>query len=422
MLINQTQNDLNNSKENEKKIKNLSKTQEIHLDQSKINKDITKELEILKYRMGSFFIHNKKANFSWKELVQTYYWKVIFVIISAFVFNFSIQIFLSRGETIPSGWTGIPTLLQILFNEIRPYFALIYLAVNLPLFLIFWKKIKKSFLILTFIFMISQIVANLIFTYEPIFEFITSSINLVPFSNEEIEKLKEKQNFNSYKDIIDSAKELWNEEGKTWPFFVYCAIGAFFVGIAISISWKAGGSTGGTDIIAYYFVTKSKKSIGSILSIFSFISATIFLIIWGVVAPNKGIGLFEYKNLAVKASNSQIFIGVREISTYLYILISTLVVSIIYPKYKKMKMTIVTKDITKVLAYFKLIEYWHGYRIETYKSGFTGKRGYKIETVVLLLETKNLVYDLKTLSSDIWISLSPVSNIVGSFNTKFVDQ
>ncbi|SYV96962.1 Uncharacterised protein, partial [Mycoplasmopsis edwardii] len=48
----------------------------------------------------------------------------------------------------------------------------------------------------------------------------------------------------------------------------------------------------------------------------------------------------------------------REVSTFFYILVTNIVINILYPKYKKVSLTIVSSNPEKVLAYFKLINYW----------------------------------------------------------------
>ncbi|UUD35922.1 YitT family protein [Mycoplasmopsis citelli] len=404
----------------------LSKNQIQVIDQASQN-------TLLNYKMGEYLINNKEVKLTFDIIFKRYWWRVLLVLAAAFVFNFAIQIFLSRGDTVPSGWTGVPTLLQILIKELRPYFALIFLGANLPLFIIFWNKVKKSFLYLTLTFMISQILANLIFTQSAVYEFITSLINLVP-DTLDIDSFKDKASVQqalarldinpsllnnknidsiSYTDKIALLKIQWYSEGRTWPILLYCSIGAFFVGISVALAWKGGGSTGGTDIIAYYFITKTKKSIGGLLSLFGIITASLFLVIWGFVQPN--IASSDQKNYP------PIF-GARELSTFMYILISNLVVSLIYPKYKKMKMVIVSNDIEKIINYFKAIEYWHSYQIVDFTSGYDGTTKYKVETVVLLLESKNLICDLKLIEPNAWISLIPVKEVVGKFNTQYVEQ
>ncbi|VEU76524.1 YitT family protein [Mycoplasmopsis columboralis] len=375
--------------------------------------DVEKQIALLNYKMGQYLANNKEAKLTSKMFFKRYSWRICLVVFAAFLFNFSIQIFLSRADTVPSGWTGFPTLLQNLLPVIRPYFALIYFGANLPLFIIFWRKIKKSFLYLTLLFMVSQILANLIFTQDVIFTHITAFFDLV---GDKLLTKDENGNPVHIEVALKLLKKQWYEQNKTWPILLYCSIGAFFVGVALALSWKAGGSTGGTDIIAYYYVTKSKKSISTMLSIFGFTTAMIFLVIWGVVEHSD-----KYKDeLLIRDPGT--FIGARELSTFLYILISNLVVGILYPKYKKMKMTIISSDINKVIAYLKLIEYWHSYKIVSFTSGYNGETKYKVETVLLLLESKNLINDLKLIDPNIWISMIPVHQVIGKFNTQFVEQ
>ncbi|WLP85596.1 YitT family protein [Mycoplasma seminis] len=526
-----------------------------------INKEkVNSEEEYLKYKMGKYLLNNTKntKKLSFKELVARYWYKVFLLFWAAFVFNFGIHIFLAKSDTIPSGITGIPTILQYLFPFLTSYFALIYFACNLPLFIIFWKKVKRSFLVLTLVFMLFLQVTNFIFTQHDVHVFLFEKISFIHndtndftlvfrqkvdgdtvgkgifyvIDNHEISSLNQAgykyqiaplqdvfkyletgkysvttvagtnvpiisqeflstvnpedvtkllKNPNEYgnyllvhdfktdalellpvskvktifdgnlavapfQSVVDFLKNnqpyeiksipglyelvqgqgvsllpqsalsaltleqanqlIWYANGQTWPILLYGCMGAAFIGVGIALSWKAGGSTGGTDIIAYFFSTKYKKSVGGILASVAFCTACLFLIVYGVIKPNI---------------NGEVF-GMRELSTFAYLIVTNIVVSILYPKYKKVKLTIISNEPEKVLAYFKLINYWHSYRIVRFKSGYTGKYSFKIETVALLLETKNIVSDLKLVDPNIWISTMSVSDVKGSFNTQYVEQ
>ncbi|QGZ97369.1 hypothetical protein GE118_00945 [Mycoplasma sp. NEAQ87857] len=458
---------LQHFKKNNATLDSFGYVNNLNFDNKLDNKNIEETSEIIKYKMGQYLSNNKKAKLTFTLFWKRYGLRLFLLFIAALIFNGGIQMFLSRADTIPSGITGIPTILQYIFPHIRPYFALIYLALNVPLFLIFGWKIKKSFLWLTIAFMIMQIGINFIFTTNSVQNFFTSKIQLVPIEPYDVREYlykppfqdtnaiiinsadKFQESYNSgmigristdewnrlvptlqaefhtnksgyelLKFILDTppskqpiistpeALQYWYHTGKTWPILVYGIIGATLVGSGIALSWKAGGSTGGTDIIAYYFSTKSKKSVGNILSIVAITSAITFLIIYAFVKPNYG----------------HVIIGMREISTFIYILFSTIVVNLLYPKYKKIKLTIISSEPHKIIAYFKLINYWHSYRIVRFKSGYTGKYSYQIETVVLLLESNNLIHDFKLIDPNIWINMTKVNKIIGKFNTQFVEQ
>ncbi|WP_426461140.1 YitT family protein [Mycoplasma hafezii] len=440
--------------------------------------DIQKETEQLKFKMGKYLANNKKVKITPKIFFQRYWRRFLLILLAALVFNFGVQVFLSRADTIPSGITGIPTILQYVYPQLHQYFALLYLACNVPLFLIFWRKSKASFMWFTLLFMICQIFINFLFTnVEVIHDFIARKILLVPGNTYEIRnylypELEEGdllsnskyhinilnewiktighnefqpilldqqspevalQNYEEIRGALilsvhpditsDFLNEMlpnyklfnflsngefqayWYLKGITWPILLYGSLGAAFIGMGVALSWKAGGSTGGTDIVAYYFSTKSKKNVANMLSSIAIVTAIIFLLIYAFIKPNP---------------NGEYF-GMRELSTFAYILVSNVIVNIMYPKYKKMKLTIISAEPEKVLAYFNLIGYWHSYRLERFKSGYTGKYNYKIETVILLLESRNLINDLKLIDPNIWLSFTKVEKVVGKFNTQFVE-
>ncbi|MCU9934964.1 YitT family protein [Mycoplasmopsis cynos] len=406
-------------------LKNLHQTQNDNIDEIE-DQEIKAEFEKLKYKMGKYLHNLETERLTFKLIVKRYWLRVIMLFIAATVFNAGVQIFLSRADTIPSGVTGVPFLIQNAFPVTKPYFALLYLACNVPLFIIFGLRIKKSFVLLSLTFMVFQIGTNLVFTEKHVLEFFWKNINLT-------------DNYGSY---------------TGWSKIIYTFIGGALIGIGIAISRKAGGSTGGTDIIGYYFSTKAKKSVGSVLSIIGFVTAAIFIVIFEFIKPNylldkpldldhikslsendfiklhdyKGIAFNEYDKIEHRYNllmenykDSRIYFGVREVGTILYVFIINIMINLIYPKYKKISMTIVCQDPEKVLTYFKLIKYWHSYRIEKYKSGYTGQNGYKITTIMLLLEAKNIIDDLKQIDPRVWISVEKVSKVVGQFSTFYVE-
>lgn len=239
--------------------------------------------------------------------------------------------------------------------------------------------------------MVFQILINFGLTLPQVEKFIHTVINFVSF---------------------DWTSTKAYEMNLTFLILLNCTIGAIFVAIGISLIWKAGGSTGGTDIIVYYYTTKYKKSIGNISVLVNIISGIIFVTIFNFLRPNVTQGEYPYP----------IVFGLREFSTFLYIFIVGQTINILYPKYKKVTLLIIPSDIHKVIAYFRLINYWHSYRIIKFRSGFTGNISYKIETTVLLLESKELIQDLKIVDPKVWITATTIHSQSGNFLTSYVEE
>ncbi|WP_082656064.1 YitT family protein [Mycoplasmopsis meleagridis] len=383
--------------------------------------------EMGQYNFRKLNSKNKEVK---KQNIKLWSKRVILVFLAALIFNFGVNAFLAKANTIPSGFTGIPTLTVLLvkphWSDINKLFALIYVIVNIPLFIIvglqfektksFFRvklKIKKSFLLMSLGFMFSQIVTNAIFTYEPVNHFITSTFNVAPGWKETIE-------------VVENGVKIVAENPVTWPIFINGLIGSMFLGVAIAMAWKSGGSTGGSDFIAYFFTTKKKKSVSSILMAVSFTSSLIFLVIYSIVDPHKPAvmikGYLDNGNpIYVINHEAKTIVGMREFSTIFYIFIANGLVGLLYPKYKKVGIEISCADPSKVIAYFRAIEYWHAYTITKATSGYTGKEIYKIETTILLLESRSLLRDLKIIDKTLWIRVKNINNVIGNFKTSFVE-
>ncbi|UUD35660.1 YitT family protein [Mycoplasmopsis caviae] len=384
-----------------------------------VEKNDEKSLDNLELVRDNYDKDNPNCKSAKKRLTKLYARRLMFIFLSALIFNFGVQVFLNRGETIPSGLSGIPQLITLSHPITKPYFALIYLGCNLPLLLGFGFKIKKSFSILTTFFMLFQIVTNFILVSIPIGKITPDQTKYI------IDWLHENINFApGWTKVINvGGKNL--ENPNTWPIFIYGAIGSACVAMGIVIAWKNGGSTGGTDIIAYYFSTKKQMSIGNILSIISVATTLTFLIIFGFVQPHNNYATIDYVNNTqiYKDSGIRTVFGMREFTTFFYIFIVNILINLTYPKYKKVSLEISSVTYpSSVLTYFRKINYWHAYTISEGTSGYTGKKTYTVVTTMLLLETRSIIRDLKALDPKLWISIKPVVSVSGDFNTKYIDS
>lgn len=392
------------SQDNDSKQVKSQVTQE---NSKNLDLDKKKSLKMYQYTYDSQNQNDKNVK---KRTVILYSKRVWWIFVSAIIFNLGIIAFMKKAETIPSGLSGVPTLLILAVPKLEPWFAVLYLAFNVPLFLGFGFKEKRSFVLLTLGFMIFQIATNAIITYGPVYNWISQILNISP---------------GWQKDIV--ANGITYENDNQFPVFVNGVIGSALLGISIGIAWKNGGSTGGTDIIAYYFSTKKKKSISRISFIISCISSILFLVIYAFVKPHHEtlkVEMWDTEPIiaSYNPTGYKPIIGMREFTTLLYIIIHNILIEVIYPKYKKVTLEISTHNPEIVLDYFKSVNYWHAYTIYEAKSGYSGDKVYKIESTMLLLETNSIISDLKSIDQTLWISIKPVSKVIGTFNTNYVEQ
>ena len=184
------------------------------------------------------------------------------------------------------------------------WFALIYFAFNIPLLLGFGFKTKKSFIFFVSLFLVFQAITYAIFSIPSVENWIYHTFNVAP-------------GWNKYLYLQDPMTHALTkiENPVTWPILVNAAIGSTLIGIAIALTWKCGGSTGGTDIIVYYLATKVKKNLAFIMTIVSFVSAIVFLIIFGFAAPHSATYTNIQNVLDIKKLAPHSFILVKPVSS-----------------------------------------------------------------------------------------------------------
>ena len=355
----------------------------------------------------TFDLNPFKVNFFniWKKFPK----KIAFIFLSALLYNIGVATFLAKAATVASGVSALVQGLTYTVSQTAPYFAYIYLALNLPFMIAFWKKNPRIFMILTMYWLLFQVLIQSFLLIKPIGEtFNKISIYYVNWEKGKV-----------WEDLVP-----WDVYGKynititggfsnpTWPIIIYSLIGAVCAGAAAGIAWKNSGSTAGSDIIVYYVSRVKKQSIGLISTIVALIFAAISILLIGLLEA-FGVNKDKFWNPGA-------FL-VRAISTILYIFVYNGFLEVIYPKYRKIKITIYTKKADLIITHLKDINYWHGYNYSTVTSGYTNQGTVKIETLALFLEQNHIKNEIVKIDPEAWITISTISRIIGKFDTSKVD-
>lgn len=144
---------------------------------------------------------------------------IILIIIGAIIYSIAIKWFLQPSGLYTSGVTGISLILSSLlidkFNVNIP-FSVFLLGLNLPLIYVSWKHVGRTFTIYSFLS---------VFTVSVLTQ-------LIP------------------------------EQLITYDKIMSAVYGGTLIGIGVGLTLKAGGSTGGTDIISLLMSYKSDKPMG----------------------------------------------------------------------------------------------------------------------------------------------------------------
>ena len=172
-----------------------------------------------------------------KSTKLRFIFSVILTIASAIGQVYVIQVFMNPCNLLPSGFTGVATLI----NKISALFGFDFstslgiLLLNIPAALLCYKSVSKRFTFLSFLQF------GLVSLGLQLFEF-------APFFDDKILNI---------------------------------LFGGFLYGISIVLALKADGSTGGTDFIALYVSNKIHKSLWDYVFIFNAIIIIIFGLFFG---------------------------------------------------------------------------------------------------------------------------------------------
>lgn len=313
----------------------------------------------------------KKSWFSW-----------VMIILASAIYTIGLHMFVQVVGIFSAGIGAFAQLITMTAPELKDYFSLVYLALNVPLIAIFWTRLGKKFRRRTITFLLLQAAFGSLFLIHGVNDAFVGNLGMSLTTNEAI-------------------------RNEVWPIFVLAVIGAAVVGIAVAISWKFGGSTAGADIIVYYYSTKKKQNVGTVMltlsMIFIMLSFSLSMIIGEDVEQKRKLWLITLS------------------STMVYILITSTIVKLIYPKYKVVKVTMHPSDPNKVIEYMKSINYNHSYIISKGVSGYNGNEKIIIDTVMLLLETKDFIKRIKVIDPKIWILETAERKVHGNFDTKNVE-
>ncbi len=83
--------------------------------------------------------------------------------------------------------------------------------------------------------------------------------------------------------------------------------------------------------------------------------------------------------------------------------------------------TIDSKKHKEIIDNFKEINYWHGFKILESVSGYTEETIYSIQTVMLLLEYKDMKNRIIKIDPNAWITRTPINDLTGNFDYSRID-
>ena len=211
---------------------------------------------------------NNTNKFNIFKLFNWGWFKFSKCIIGIFIMSLAVNLFIVPNNLYTGGILGLSQLIRtMLVSVFKINFnfdisSIIYYLINVPLFLVAYKRISKTFFVRT----LFAVTINSLF------------LMIIPIPSEPL-----------IKDLL-----------------VNVLIGGFLAGIGIGMALSTGGSTGGTDIIGILLSKRNKKfTVGNIGLIFNIIVYSICGIKYGVEIMIYSILYAIFETIMIDKNHTQ---------------------------------------------------------------------------------------------------------------------
>lgn len=384
-----------------------------------INKDIKNEIHFKELSQA------EKEKVQLKKKIKAY----IGVILGTIIYSVGVVWILRLGGFFSGGATGASQLIVGLFEKFNPgaditkfmsnNLGTFILLINIPLFLLGWRGVSKHFVILTAVSIILQtVIMNLLsmYTISPFVLLVQdgaiqglvngyneTTLETYGVTREIMEFLKvdstdlidiiRSGHFNIYKsDLAFEAQSFFSAHMSTGTRLLLAVIGGFVCGLGAAICLKAGGSTGGMDIVANYLQVKKQLPFTKIQS-----TVDTVIILSSVIVSVENV-LFTLVRLVVYMTT----------------------IDRVYKTYKTNRIEIVTSK-PEELRVALLTYLGHGLTIYQCVGGFTNSQKATIVVYASSFETPLYVEAVKEVDPKAFISVTKTLMIKGNYVQKTIN-
>ncbi|ASP28122.1 hypothetical protein SCORR_v1c03480 [Spiroplasma corruscae] len=283
----------NNAVNVEEHIKPVSK-------KNKIDKKTAKTLLLKDDQEHLFYIENKIISKKEQTLLVQEYFKKRFIkeffmiALSSLLITIAFDYFVTptgRTGLFPAGIGALARFFSILsFQNDRhmqgSFYFIYYFTINTPLFIFGFYKLGKKFTYTTTVYIVLQIAFDQFFQNMPF-------INPIEFNF-----IVNFYQLNSMPNALNTS--IW--------LFIFAAIAGAILGVAYSLVYRVGSSTGGLDFITIYYSNKTNKSVGSINRNVNLIILGTIIILNTLILPvsqiNSDIKMSVLKGLSIEEANN----------------------------------------------------------------------------------------------------------------------
>ncbi|MGL5246480.1 MAG: YitT family protein [Mycoplasmoidaceae bacterium] len=295
---------------------------------------------------------------------------------------------------------------QTIENIYNILFYGLYLLANIPLIIFSYFKLGKRF---TYLSTIVIVLGNVI----PIL------LGLIPGINDIYLFGRIESNESLQADGVQLLTFFGDDLNKFGPLMIYALVNGLITGGYIALILAVSGSTGGLDFISFFYSKKKGKPIGTILAYFNLISVLVSILIGSYIASGitgfNWVGSTPNENLdfAPTPFSYQTLFSQNLVASISMSIISSLTLYFLFPKDKKVKITIYSNKINEIRDYFYSEKFNHALTINKNIGGYSLEEKQSIEIVCLYMEIPILLDWVKKVDDQAFTTISSLLGING---------
>lgn len=336
-----------------------------------------------------FNIRNNRILFSLnKPRLNGYFniYRITGMIVASILFFISYRFFLQNivfpRNPIAGGVTGVSFIIGQFFRDPNANALVVYasaMIINIPFLIFAWIKLGQRFTFYTSIYLVIQLVIQIVFFLNPSFNNIFEKAQIFEISPS-------------------------NSDSLNLLFYMgYAVISGIIFGIGQVMVYNVGASSAGFDIISYYLSLKRGKPIGKMN-----ITCNSFVIVAGLI-----VTAFQNPNFLNLVD--------KLILTVLYQLVTYGIVDRYFPKQKKIYVQIFTNKIETVEKVIHESNTRFTYTKLEAIGGHSREKQTILIMVMTLYESSILVPRIQQQLPDCFITISKMENVHGHFTPYTLD-
>lgn len=270
-------------------------------------------------------------------------------------------------------------------------FWLLYFIFNIPLFIFAYLKISKKFALLTIAYVCVSQIFGLCLSFIPNIHDIkifgstnTTEVNIIQ----------------------------WSKPDQIIPLFFYASLQGLTLGFLYSVLYMVGSSTGGTDIITFYYAKVKNISISKLLVVFNIVCIILSSIL-GTIVPLFIQGNYhDYFPNDISIILQSIF-SPNLMFSIIIAIITSLLVGILFPKNRVIQINIYSQKVKEIQEKLLNTGYQHFLTINNTIGGYSWTAEQNIETICLYFQLPEIVSTIRLVDPEALIITQKLADIDG---------